>query len=106
MRISDWSSDVCSSDLHAELWEGSRMPQSRISSWSGPFASLGPDDRSVVTQLVLSGGAVVATSMQIAERLGRARPIALLRSQGTDRIIGVASLKETDRQSTRLNSSP
>lgn len=73
------------------------MPQSRISSWSGPFASLGADDRSVVTQLVLSGGAVVATSMQIAERLGRARLIALLRSQGTDRIIGVASLKEPAR---------
>src|SRR3546814_3671498 len=35
--------------------------------------------------------------MQIAERLGRARLIALLRSQGTDRIIGVASLKELAR---------
>src|SRR3546814_15443563 len=73
------------------------MPQSRISSWSGPFASLGPDDRSVVTQLVLSGGAVVATSMQIAERLGRARLLALLCSLGTARIIAVASLNEPAR---------
>src|SRR3546814_9683059 len=41
MRISDWSSDVCSSDLH----RGSR---SRPGEYFGPFASAGAVNRTIV----------------------------------------------------------
>src|SRR3546814_3955246 len=46
MRISDWSSDVCSSDLRAEQIEARQQPRSgdRIHVGTEPVAERQPDD--------------------------------------------------------------
>lgn len=69
------------------------MPASRIYSWTGTFDALEPEDRTVAARLVAAGGAIDATAEDIAVRLGNARLVALLRNQGTDRVIAVGSLK-------------
>jgi hypothetical protein len=61
--------------------------------WIGSFDDLNPEDRLSVAQLVVDGRAVVGTADQIAARLKAARVLALLREKGTDRIVGVGSLK-------------
>jgi hypothetical protein len=61
--------------------------------WVGIFDDLSPDDRRSVAQLVVDGGAVVGNVKQLARRLKSTQMLALLREQGTDRVIGVASLK-------------
>ncbi|HMG48838.1 MAG TPA: hypothetical protein VK614_15430 [Allosphingosinicella sp.] len=66
--------------------------------WAGTFDDLAPDDRLSVAQLVVDGGAVLGTVNQIAARLKNARTLVLLREEGTDRIVGVASLKNPDRR--------
>ena len=69
------------------------MTKRRAYSWSGTFADLPMDDQVTVAQLVSSGGAVVGGEAQIAARLKKAPMIVLLRMNDTDRIVGVAALK-------------
>lgn len=74
------------------------MAEIDVYPWVGLFDDLSLTDRLLVAQLVVEGGAVVGNVRQLAERLKNARMIALLREQGTDHIIGVASLKSPDRR--------
>lgn len=64
--------------------------------WAGTFDDLDPNDRLSVAQLVVDGGAVFGTVGEIATRLKNARLLVLLREEGTDRIVGVGSLKTPD----------
>src|SRR3546814_6098973 len=108
MRISDWSSDVCSSDLHAA----------------------GQDDAVELIDLDLTGGAVdleAVSRLQVVERLcgaavrGHEEGLPARRFHGLprlgelhllDALVGdeegdllVGQLSSQDRKSTRLNSS-
>jgi hypothetical protein len=74
-------------------YRATRIAEIDVYHWVGPFDDLSLKDRLLVAQLVVDGGAVVGKVKQVAERLKNARTIALLREQGTDRIIGVASHK-------------
>ncbi|TIL38594.1 hypothetical protein [Mesorhizobium sp.] len=74
------------------------MPEIDAYPWVGAFDDLSPNDSFLVAQLVVDGGAVVGDVKQLAGRLKEAQMIALFREQGTDRIIGVASLKSPDRR--------
>lgn len=69
------------------------MVENDTYSWVGTFSDLSSNDRILVAQLVSDGGAVGGTVNEIASRLNRAQMLTLLREQGTNRIIGVASLK-------------
>src|SRR3546814_3294111 len=110
MRISDWSSDVCSSDLEigftvahtaqvaatpADVWKMLRMPQSWWSkehSWSGDAANFWLDSQAggCFCEKLPDAGSGVG-SVQHA-RIVFAKPNEMLRLSG-------------DRKSTRLNSS-
>lgn len=61
--------------------------------WIGTFDDLDPQDRLAVAQLVVDGSAVLGTVDEIAARLTNARTVVLLREEGTDRVVGVAALK-------------
>jgi len=61
--------------------------------WSGAFSELNPNEQRSVARLVREGGAVEGTEAIIIGRLKRTRKLALLRIKATDRIIGVAALK-------------
>src|SRR3546814_2681480 len=97
MRISDWSSDVCSSDLHAP----DAIGLARIDA----AAAIGDaaDDRHAVAELV---------AFDRYRRLGdiALRPAGIGRARTVERIAGLRRHDELgeigeDRKSTRLNSS-
>jgi predicted GNAT family N-acyltransferase len=70
--------------------------EGNVYSWTGTFDNLDAVDRLSIAQLVVDGGAVLGTVDQIAERLRSARVLVLLRAEGTNRIVGIASLKNPD----------
>lgn len=62
--------------------------------WLGRFDALKLDDQLSVAELVEAGGAIKGTVQIIGARLRRTRMLALSRAIDTDRIVGVAALKE------------
>src|SRR3546814_5252025 len=102
MRISDWSSDVCSSDLQAP-------PDPRsLEIAGGQFALHGADDVAALAkraqrplQIV---GELPATTADI---LGEAHAGELLQPPGPERLLKRVAIRrcDQDRKSTRLNSS-
>src|SRR3546814_13270177 len=87
MRISDWSSDVCSSDLHDHLFEPPhRGPQ---------IGALGVDRGIVHQQLVLARAEALEDRRDVRLRRAIAVEIILhLVAEGADPQIGRASCRE------------
>src|SRR3546814_18077852 len=63
MRISDWSSDVCSSDLRA-LWSRRKLPMARIAGVNLPT------NKRVIIALTYIHGIGRKTAVDIADKLG------------------------------------
>src|SRR3546814_2248889 len=102
MRISDWSSDVCSSDLFA-------APAARK-----PLRFLGGDKAFVEAHLAVLTDLDVHTAALALARMGmipRPEPLAALHHDDIGptgvQIVGLAGIDRChlDRKSTRLNSS-
>src|SRR3546814_6463306 len=109
MRISDWSSDVCSSDLEAEVGyrratidhfsldgvrAGTKSNNSALSFMLNGLPDFGPDDG---LQGFVGGGAGVARVRQNTENV----------VYDTDTVFAWQALAGVrDRKRTRLNSSP
>src|SRR3546814_2596744 len=97
MRISDWSSDVCSSDLY-----GMEETIERIVSFFR-HASQGLEERKQILYLL---GPVGGGKSSLAERLKalmEVNPIYVLKAG--DEVSPVFESPLSDRKSTRLNSS-
>src|SRR3546814_4741546 len=103
MRISDWSSDVCSSDLHPARWHER----------SGARRAARPDARAapVVTRTDPPGGGRVGSSGvdPVAAGIEPGALSGLLQSLVVEglapRTLVRARAVQVDRKSTRLNSS-
>src|SRR3546814_6869387 len=106
MRISDWSSDVCSSDLGDEIegagCEGTDadllLQKIELIAVIGPTVT--PEDRKAPLVVELIGKAD-ARLPRTLERL----PLGPRRDIIVDVVIGVDQVRIIDRKSTRLNSS-
>src|SRR3546814_5615802 len=104
MRISDWSSDVCSSDLCAQRRQILRRVD--VEQFVG-----GGDDmvcfQDHLARAAVAGEAHQPIEAMLAEQCGRARADAIAR--GEDRVGAVGIIEQPidvrDRKSTRLNSS-
>src|SRR3546814_4119073 len=102
MRISDWSSDVCSSDLRAQV-QTSEAAVAEYRAQNGLFEASAD---SSVTQEELAGlntqlAGARAQQAEAEARLSTAR--AQLAQGGTGEELGEAL--DSDRKSTRLNAS-
>src|SRR3546814_7483453 len=97
MRISDWSSDVCSSDLEAQM-----TAAHHLSVRSGPAAERQP---AIFGPLVVEeddpGAAVAAGMGAFLAVHDDARRTTAVRHDHTDRAVVLADIDE-DRKSTRL----
>src|SRR3546814_8140383 len=104
MRISDWSSDVCSSDLATERQLAERRSALAAAADAARLAGLryraGLDNQ--LAQLTAEDS-MVALSRSVADLAARQRAldIALIRALGG----GYQEAGDRDRKSTRLNSS-
>src|SRR3546814_1444748 len=116
MRISDWSSDVCSSDLNLSVLKNRRIPayRQRIGLVFQNFNLL--YDRTVFDNvalpLVVRGythsdiGRRTRAALDAVGLLGRERSLPLTLSGGEQQRVGIArAIVTKDRKSTRLNSS-
>src|SRR3546814_10244912 len=92
MRISDWSSDVCSSDLPRQLTNRHWLPAGRAEQQRDNTARGVPRD-------FARGG---MTAINIA---GDAKGASVDRADAADPPPGKQHRKQIDRKSTRLNSS-
>src|SRR3546814_9175419 len=101
MRSSDWSSDVCSSDLSTDGWErGKPHPDIYLAAAEGlgvdPAACLAIEDSPTGARAALAAGMTVIGFCGAGHIVDRAAHGALLREVGVHHV---------DRKSTRLNSS-
>src|SRR3546814_2135509 len=104
MRISDWSSDVCSSDLAVLLLGGASFMALMVLAHMGfSLEALFARAVEVKTQAALADG---ATTAEAAER-GRSimAPGNFIKDPVSAISFGLALMLGTDRKSTRLNSS-
>src|SRR3546814_6492021 len=105
MRISDWSSDVCSSDLAGEWTRGAGPDVSRPAGveMTSPFSQTYAEARAKFLSLASERGATVVSAVHPTER----------GAEGEDLAIDIATFGDPDaektlfldRKSTRLNSS-
>src|SRR3546814_3172332 len=96
MRISDWSSDVCSSDLFLQIQGSGRL---RLP--GGDVMRIGYDTQNRrgyvgIGKLLLDRGEL---------QRGQASMQGILDYLRADPVRGAAAMNEKDRKSTRLNSS-
>src|SRR3546814_3056075 len=100
MRISDWSSDVCSSDLHVHKLARASIYASSVAHWERFFAAERGAGRigSAVSVEDLFGGDIV--DRMITFRLGEGVKGETIRGD-----LAALSGALKDRKSTRLNSS-
>src|SRR3546814_7037828 len=115
MRISDWSSDVCSSDLLGNLRERSANPDCRQSDWRHhhlgrwPLVAPSRTEETIVFKkiLVANRGEIACRVMRTAKAMGIAT--VAVYSDADARAPHVLMADERvrlgDRKSTRLNSS-
>src|SRR3546814_5855694 len=99
MRISDWSSDVCSSDLSA----GRSVEQIEEPFKNGLFAGLSLDHVSVVQAPDPYWEAYSQNGD--AQQLGRSWAAMMRAANGPNFAAALAPDRNRDRKSTRLNSS-
>src|SRR3546814_3226441 len=99
MRISDWSSDVCSSDLHLQR----ALRNLRL------IRGIGGKELATLNQMIDAGGHMVpirARSQEERHIAGRHVPACQGRHLPLNRhLAGVIRQSGEDRKSTRLNSS-
>src|SRR3546814_4765276 len=106
MRISDWSSDVCSSDLPAQ-----RLPNEEQGHRNGgenddeavAFAMDRHQDRSQAVHITFSGIRFLSAGSLSGYGLGRI--IGKDAWNGVRPVVRASFDRQTDRKSTRLNSS-
>src|SRR3546814_9950002 len=100
MRISDWSSDVCSSDLPHSC---AQISQAWIHNSSVERSSISFDP----VRLVPTLNAISQTSAQSRQTLMHWRKSATLSSamQASAQLVQISEQNIIDRKSTRLNSS-
>src|SRR3546814_6795527 len=103
MRISDWSSDVCSSDLQGS--KGMSVPEANIGVTRVQSASSqgGPVVLQVVPSLVTGG--VERGTIEIAAAIVADGGTAIVASEGGPMENDLRRAGALDRKSTRLNSS-
>src|SRR3546814_6570456 len=105
MRISDWSSDVCSSDLAEAQWAGetearSETTTARVGMQTIPVWEIYAKPKATQKFLEDSGVDVAAwLARKCGERFGRKEATGFV--AGT----GIKQPRGLDRKSTRLNSS-
>src|SRR3546814_8024414 len=105
MRISDWSSDVCSSDLHA----AGRSRGSRDRPKGGPRRMgqrRGREGPSTLREV--RGFGIASDAQRYGVMLEKTVPVSFLRTRGIDLPatgIPISYQLTQDRKSTRLNSS-
>src|SRR3546814_14579306 len=108
MRISDWSSDVCSSDLRAALLNPAINPARDLAGHIGDLTSFhDPDDHfyfraEYVTQLrVMTPRHITRPERYFAVKIGRAS----CRERGCQYVlisVGAVSLKKKKREQTKI----
>src|SRR3546814_1859167 len=113
MRISDWSSDVCSSDLFAGRHAGAPL-KPVVARWrDAAGVEHARQGECVVTQTGIEGSLVYALSAELRDAIARDGSallhfdIAPGREQGRlrDALAKPRAGRSLDRKSTRLNSS-
>src|SRR3546814_7415283 len=102
MRISDWSSDVCSSDLPAEVGDEPCLIRA-----SGVAVAIGRE-RPAAAKLLLDAGCDVLIADDGLQHYALARDVEIcvidgVRRFGNRHVLPAGPLR--DRKSTRLNSS-
>src|SRR3546814_1733572 len=104
MRISDWSSDVCSSDLHGFVYalefHGGEGPRPEGVPWWSPFLRFTAPG--YVLSLLIS--LYVLWTFGRVDDLGATQIVMVTVVLGFPAAVGAASAR-LDRKSTRLNSS-
>src|SRR3546814_3718607 len=106
MRISDWSSDVCSSDLEAKRLErgeaidsGPNVPRPEVTSTCQTYIDL---HRHAAVRAALTGHPKVALRLMVAHAITGSY---LWRVKPEPQTCRNEAARERDRKSTRLNSS-
>src|SRR3546814_6775033 len=104
MRISDWSSDVCSSDLPlAAIMSCLIIGDSIAVGIAGALGALHPHDCDVRATV---GASVEAVSAMLPQRRYRSVIVAVGSNDSTRELrVRLPDLRARDRKSTRLNSS-
>src|SRR3546814_1276775 len=100
MRISDWSSDVCSSDLHLPRRADSRITDTRIE--LDALHRPDPAERPAPAGLLCTDGE--RRTLERADA-ARAHRLDVVRAHGAVSKAGRDDRTGVDRKSTRLNSS-
>src|SRR3546814_4370547 len=119
MRISDWSSDVCSSDLSACGFAGSSAPLAQAARSSVEARTVSDKRKDTGSSNVMWGGRFAEGPSAIMREINASIPfdkalwrqdivaskahVAMLAAQGI--VTGEDAAAITDRKSTRLNSS-
>src|SRR3546814_10173208 len=110
MRISDWSSDVCSSDLPLLANYNGRVEAILVRGMTVPDIRANPILKGKLTggdlKQLTPGSSKVAIGIRLAENLGAqvGSRISIINPAGRATPFGTVP-REIDRKSTRLNSS-
>src|SRR3546814_7816788 len=105
MRISDWSSDVCSSDLTAPA--ATSAAEARAAKTPGGADIVGYEDYADKSIVSLRDTLAFSPGVYLQPRFGQEVRISI-RGSGLSRgyhMRGLTLLQDGDRKSTRLNSS-
>src|SRR3546814_8521709 len=107
MRISDWSSDVCSSDLEEQKRQAGLLGETLVQAFQS--AESGNETRAIAgfSELKLSGNkayraAAMLGEAEMAAKQGDAKKAA----DAFGKVAADMNVPEADRKRTRLNSSP
>src|SRR3546814_5942466 len=108
MRISDWSSDVCSSDLYVRYLYGAPLALLLAGTWFGALDHPEPEVPARFWPIIATAGVAQIAATIALLRSFQARGFALGTVYSKTEVIQVAivgALVLGDRKSTRLNSS-
>src|SRR3546814_7622284 len=107
MRISDWSSDVCSSDLNFPFAATERMPIGIVRAQAIVKQAAARVNRKHGLDPKIADAIEAAAQEVIAGKLDDQFPLVIWQTgSGTQTNMNVNEVIAGDRKSTRLNSSP